>query len=296
MKETESALMAPPESRPRIIKERKNLGRGEFEAMRYTPRQEQGESQYPVPLLFVHGHGQDPTLERYLQLFGQTGRDTVGVGYPKRRTSKDVRRRMMDSVSVKVPPYQYEKAEDILSAMNSMGVGQADIVATSEGALRALIAVSMHPEKFRNIILVHPAGMDDRGSLVTSLRAAYHYGRRFLRKPHLFTERVKRGSWKTKGAKEIRREQQTIGRTRLHSLMAELHNNHPHLLFSIIGDKRDRIFTAKRLRRINEENLFTFHTSDWGGHGIGLQPKNVNEIVGLLQQMEQSRTDAKIKE
>jgi pimeloyl-ACP methyl ester carboxylesterase len=297
---------------PRVDFEEKkfNFGRGEVSFMHATPEQikkDAGTGEPVIPLLFVHGHGQDPKLERNLKRFAQTGRDTFGVAYTDKRVSKDAKPREKEGVSVKVPPYQLEKADDMVEAMDASGIERADIVATSEGALRAMIAVAQHPEKFRNIVLVHPAGMDNRGFLETHARVVDNYGRLLLDGPvaHHYGRDLQEprkgkdvqekspGGLKgfiKKGPLEILREQRTVAHSRFDSLIPELRAEHPHLHFSMIADKNDRVYPPKRLQKINGDNLDEFMVSDWGGHGMAKGGESIPVIDEMLTRMEQSST------
>jgi len=277
----------------------KNFGHGEVTFMRSAPdaiKTDMSTDAPVIPLLFVQGHGQDPTLERYLQLFAQTGRDTVGVSFTGRRTSTDSRLENVDGMDSQAAPYQVEKAEDMIAAMNAAGIGQTDIIATSEGALRAMIAIAKYPDRFRNILLVHPAGMDDKGYIRTHLRVAYHYGRKALRS--LITPRKPREDgiaggaegFKDKGLRETRVEQKTVARTKFDMLIPELTAANPHLLFSMVGDSKDGVYPAERLKHINGPYLFEFMTSEWDGHGIGIRQDRVNQLDTMLTRMERSRS------
>lgn len=51
------------------------------------------------------------------------------------------------------------KATTLLNILDDAGLEKVDVIAHSEGALNTVLAASWQPERFRNIILVAPAGM-----------------------------------------------------------------------------------------------------------------------------------------
>jgi pimeloyl-ACP methyl ester carboxylesterase len=56
------------------------------------------------------------------------------------------------------PEAELRKATALIDVMNVLS-GQVDVIAHSEGALYTIIAATLHPEKFKNIVLIGPAGL-----------------------------------------------------------------------------------------------------------------------------------------
>jgi pimeloyl-ACP methyl ester carboxylesterase len=63
------------------------------------------------------------------------------------------------------PAAQLRKAAALLLLIDASGVRSADVIAHSEGAIVAAIAAALQPKKFRNIILVNPAGLSKKKPL-----------------------------------------------------------------------------------------------------------------------------------
>ena len=64
---------------------------------------------------------------------------------------------------------ELRKVAALLKALDEKDIEQTDVVAHSEGAIYGVLAALLRPEKFRNMVLVDPAGMvgeDTKGRLV----------------------------------------------------------------------------------------------------------------------------------
>jgi pimeloyl-ACP methyl ester carboxylesterase len=57
---------------------------------------------------------------------------------------------------------EMRKVAALLLALETMGAKQVDVVAHSEGAIVAALAATLRPEKFRNLILINPAGLSKK--------------------------------------------------------------------------------------------------------------------------------------
>ena len=51
------------------------------------------------------------------------------------------------------------QTEALLAVLDEKGIGKADVVGHSEGCIYAVVAASLYPERFRNIVLFNPGGM-----------------------------------------------------------------------------------------------------------------------------------------
>ncbi len=66
----------------------------------------------------------------------------------------------IDTEKIKgLPHAEVRKAAALLATLDAGGVERTNAVAHSEGALNMIIAAALEPERFRNIVLVEPAGM-----------------------------------------------------------------------------------------------------------------------------------------
>jgi pimeloyl-ACP methyl ester carboxylesterase len=80
------------------------------------------------------------------------------------------------------PEAELRKVFTLIQTIEERGLSEVDIVGHSEGCLVAVIAATLYPEKFRNLVLVNPAGMmgEDKASSLTS-RFAHDNLRRFVK-------------------------------------------------------------------------------------------------------------------
>lgn len=69
----------------------------------------------------------------------------------------------------KYPCPQVRKAVPLLKALQELNIQKADIVCHSEGGITAAIAANIDPQRFRNIILMNPAGMIGQDNLLRLL-------------------------------------------------------------------------------------------------------------------------------
>jgi pimeloyl-ACP methyl ester carboxylesterase len=64
---------------------------------------------------------------------------------------------------------ELRKARALLDLIDNTGSDKVDIMAHSEGAVYTVIAASLEPEKFRNMVLIGPAGMIGQDTLTALL-------------------------------------------------------------------------------------------------------------------------------
>lgn len=288
----------------KLERERHNFGRGEVSLLRATPEhiKEDPATGKPVnPVLFSPGYGGERTLEWYVQAFSKTGREALGVAYEgERAIDLSMEKVKVGDVMVEVPKLQVDKTRDMIAALDEIGIEELDMVSNSEGTLRTMLFLALDPkQRARNVVLTHPASMDQKGSLRTHARVAFDYTMIGYLHPRVVAERFKRKFRKKEAVdKDVPREsyqwkraiQKSVGRTDLTSLLPALQKENPDLRTTMVADRDDHIFRPKRLRRINEPNVFKFLVSKWGGHGIGMKQERVDQIDGMLTKMDASRS------
>lgn len=105
-----------------------------------------------APILLAPGWSENPsTYEKSLRVIFGENRRSLSVGYSQR-----------DGVAH--PDAEVRKASLLLHALENKGIEKTDVIAHSEGAINALLAATMNPERFRNIVLDKPAGMIGKDS------------------------------------------------------------------------------------------------------------------------------------
>ncbi|HTR18472.1 MAG TPA: hypothetical protein VMH91_00610 [Candidatus Paceibacterota bacterium] len=117
----------------------------------------------PVPTLLVSGFtGTAELWKKNMRELYTLGRRTLvvdgshGVDYDPNETNLD--KRAMDP--------EYRKVAAMSAALDGAHVEKADAVAHSKGCIDLVLAAYAYPERFRNIVLIEPAGMNPNESLV----------------------------------------------------------------------------------------------------------------------------------
>jgi pimeloyl-ACP methyl ester carboxylesterase len=106
----------------------------------------------PVPLVLLPGWGQTArTYALPLRTFAERGRYVVSLFKPARGRS------IIGQTDF--PPEEVRKAQGLIGVIARLQQEQVDLVAHSEGALSAVIATALYPQRVRNLILVDPAGL-----------------------------------------------------------------------------------------------------------------------------------------
>jgi pimeloyl-ACP methyl ester carboxylesterase len=138
-----------------------------------------------LPLLFAPGWIQNPKnhKEACFQM-SETGCRVVvpdalhGIAPEKVEATKDAN---------DIARAELRKAAMLLKTLDERNIPRADVVAHSEGAIYAAIAATAAPERFRNFVLVDPAGMIGKDSVLgLAIRSAREGGedkKRHAREP-----------------------------------------------------------------------------------------------------------------
>jgi pimeloyl-ACP methyl ester carboxylesterase len=255
-----------------------------------------------VETFFVHGYGQDHRVEDYLRLFAAKDRKAIGLAYPGNRSSSLVWEAYpTEEGKVRMPRLQVSKAKAMVDFMDQKDIEKADLVATSEGALRTMIFATLYPDRRRNIVLVCPGGMGGvRFWTEQNARVVYQAGKDAAHRLLQEQEEDKARSGVNMGGPHLLfrhplravAESASAAYTRFDRLLPELAKAENPPLITVITNKGDVLFPEKGLRRrIDESSLFKFSVLDVGGHGIGRTPIGINAIDQDLTEMEQANKE-----
>ena len=104
-----------------------------------------------VPTVVAPAWGVRPDVYRYnIGTLVDAGRRVISVDAPHGvETEKEE----------DLPMAELRKMAAIMETVEAKGIEKVDVVAHSEGALYMTIAATLHPERFRNTVLVDPAGI-----------------------------------------------------------------------------------------------------------------------------------------
>jgi len=105
-----------------------------------------------VPVLLAPGWGDTPqSYKESLKVIHGGNRRVLSVSHPRRGESA-----VQDS---DFPMAEIRKVKSLIGIIDQKNLGKVDVIAHSEGAINAIIAATLYPEKFRNIVLVSPGGL-----------------------------------------------------------------------------------------------------------------------------------------
>ncbi|MBI3627851.1 MAG: alpha/beta hydrolase [Candidatus Sungbacteria bacterium] len=116
----------------------------------YDLKPEQPKSQ--VPTYFAMGWSETPTaLRENLIGLAEEGRHVIASDTPHGLETNE------EGLDYNMA--ELRKMTGLMQTLETKEIEKVDVVAHSEGAVFTAIAASLHPEKFRNIVFVNPAGM-----------------------------------------------------------------------------------------------------------------------------------------
>lgn len=109
-----------------------------------------------VPVVIAPGFSATPMAhEQHILALARAGRRVIAIDTPHGLTAPTV----MGTTEREFPTIELAKASAIFQALTERGIERADVVAHSEGALYSTIAAHLDRSRFRNMVLVDPAGI-----------------------------------------------------------------------------------------------------------------------------------------
>lgn len=207
--------------------------------------------------------------------------------------------------------YHHGKAMTIIKTLEETGVSKTDIVGHSEGCINIMFAAALYPEKFRNIVLVNPAGLIGKDSLPATAK-------RFIKNLRVSSKQVKqdqvvaeiskygkleRDSNFKKDLKQTYNSAKSITMTELEEIMAIVVSK--GIKISIVHTEDDKIFPLERVQAMNDryvkKNAFDpdfdpekerlvdhFYTVPGHHNDFYLKPEvSTSNIIKVLEDMNQ---------
>ena len=174
-----------------------------------------------------------------------------------------------------VPRTQLSKVLGVIESLEYLGADRVDAIAHSEGAIHAIVAASLYPEKFRSITLVNPAGIvGNQGftSLMKGvLREAFDRIRNWGKADRSIggTKKVMNAQY----AKHLLESMFNISKSQLHGMLEELRKN-DEVKVAIVHTRDDRLFDFSEMEKVLksgksgsvEDYVDRMHVVDQGGH------------------------------
>lgn len=221
-----------------------------------------------VPILLAPGWGDTPqSYKDSLKIIHDGKRRVLSVSHPRR--AKNVTGEEPD-----YPMAEIRKMQALIGVISQKRLEKVDVIAHSEGAINAIIAATLYPDKFRNIVLVSPGGLigeDKFHKLV---------GRMLLSSVHDTTQAMKNSYEKsplTNAAKEMAwylaknptraiKELNRIANSDILTMVKNLHES--GIGISVVAGVDDPIFPINRMTEIlrDSKDAIDGFYSVKGGH------------------------------
>ncbi len=258
-----------------------------------------GES-IDIPIFIVHGWVEDHLIfKEVLRSFYEKKRRVFFLDYLSR--DKEIVGKSYSKsnslLSKTIPLVELRKAEAILTVIKSKNISQFDAVFHSEGGINGVIAAVIHPEKFRNIILIDPGGLIGKDSI---LRLAWRFIMEII-------QWIKESIRKPSERKELMQIEKEIlvhiVRSPLISIketgaiangdstrmLRALH--HQGIGVAIIHSISDRVFPMDKIREIIDDGMVDYFYPVEGNHiELIVEPqKYVNLIIRAIDEVEQRK-------
>lgn len=184
------------------------------------------------------------------------------------------------------PDAELRKLAALLECLENKQIEKTDVVAHSEAAIYSIIAAKMHPEKFRNIVLVNPAGLIEeenirRLSVGFSLdifrEIIRSINEKKIRKPIFNKHRI--------GAREISKdpvasikEVFAISSVQIQDMMLDLINS-SDVSISIIHAAEDRAFPVEKVKAVADKLGISFMQAAGTHNEVYLNPEIINPLI-----------------
>ncbi|PIR83013.1 hypothetical protein COU19_02500 [Candidatus Kaiserbacteria bacterium CG10_big_fil_rev_8_21_14_0_10_56_12] len=115
------------------------------------------EKKSDIPTVFVTGFSATPTtLKDAMIRTAEAGRRVIAAKAPHGVT---IEKDDPALEGVDLPSAHLRKLKALLGVIEAKDLTEVNIIADSEGAIIALAAAALEPEKFKNLVLVSPAGL-----------------------------------------------------------------------------------------------------------------------------------------
>ncbi|MBI3255669.1 MAG: alpha/beta hydrolase [Candidatus Andersenbacteria bacterium] len=184
------------------------------------------------------------------------------------------------------PNAELRKVAALMKTLDEKKIEKTDVIAHSEGALYTIIAARLYPERFRNIVLVAPAGMIGKDSVARLGVGFSHDVTRQavngvidgeIRKPML---RAFRESGKAMASNPLESVKQVfaIAAAEIHTWLKELKDQ--GIGIAVIHGVDDKAFPMERVQEVaRSEQMHGFYSVKGGHNDIYLKPKQFTALA-----------------
>lgn len=233
-----------------------------------------------VPIFFAQGWGRPTsTITEAIETLYETNRRVVTLDHPRKGGAVD------EWYKHKYPKEELRKATSILSILEQKKIEKADLIAQSEGCANAIIAATMDPKKFRNIVLVAPAGMVGKDSFLgMSARFLSEQIKDAINKE----PKAKKSTYIKDNPLRALAEVKDLSSVQIGEMLKNLKAQGINI--SIITGVDDKAFPIKRMQKVaNTDQLDGFYSVKGGHNQLYRYPKQYMKLA------EQALTDLQNK-
>jgi pimeloyl-ACP methyl ester carboxylesterase len=227
-----------------------------------------------VPVFLASGMGATPEVNKdIIKGFFLEGRRVLSARYDRTGGSANI-----TETTPKLHGEVIRKAQAMIVAIESKGVGQVDAIGHSEGAVVSAAAAIMRPDLFRNIVFLNPAGLVGKDSVLKiigrQLKENQALGKRkkedgdmaevLARADQEFTAHIKES-----GLKRVYGELEAATSTELDVLIGILREK--GIGIAIVSSEEDFVFPTRMIDNVVSANLLP-------GIEVSRMPGKHNEI------------------
>lgn len=198
-----------------------------------------------LPTLFAPGWRETPELMKdCLEITYKTGRRIISLNH----STRSYKMKKLNNF----PAVEVQKAKTLLDVIKEKNIPRVDIITHSEGAINVAIAATLEPKKFRNLILVSPAGLIGPDSLI---RLLYGFTQHILASKHP-TVRLLRGFRKQKQQKKAGyikslllalQEGKALTTYDIHPLLVNLRKQ--GIKIAVVAGENDTAFPLEKMKK-----------------------------------------------
>ncbi|MEI7742072.1 MAG: alpha/beta fold hydrolase [bacterium] len=245
-----------------------------------------------VPVFISPGWGGGiDAFKASMEVLMKQDRRVMSLNHPRTGGSME---KVPKDLLEKYPQEQLRKALTILGILKSKGIEKSDVIAHSEGAVAAIIAATLKPSAFRNIVLYGPAGMIGEDSALRLMKGS---GAQKLHEKSMdaipgtdttpglpeipLTETAKKmdanyaqhlKSYIARNPIRSANEIRTLATAQIHDMLRELHDKGIGIV--VMAGVDDPVFPMERIQKIAKSDQLDGFLSVRGGHGdIGNYPE-----------------------
>lgn len=240
-----------------------------------------------VPVLLAPGWGDThQSYEKSLEIIHDGGRRVLSVSHPRRGES---------AVQYSdFPVAEARKVQSLIGIIDQKNLGKVDVVAHSEGAIYAIIAATLHPDKFRNLVLVSPGGLigeDKFHKLVTRmLTSGFRDTTQAMRSSHekapFFNAARKMARYFAENPKRAIEELNAIAKSDILKMVKNLHDD--GIGIAIIQGENDPIFPISRIGEVlkgSKDSIDGFYSFKGGHNKIITEPRYTKSALNALDDL-----------